>query len=184
MTAFRITIFCALLSARVFAGSFPAETVLQDQRLQLNGQATRTVWGFGVYEVGLYLAQPSKDASHIMREDRGAKRIRILMLRHVSQSRFSNTVQESVDQNFSASEKEKFAPELASFLGCFHNGSDLHEGNVVTIDYVPEQGTVVGIDGGRIAVIPGQDFYHAVLRLWLGKPLQPSIKDGLLGVAG
>lgn len=184
MTALRVTFLSALLAAQALAGSFPAETVLQDQTLQLNGKAIRTVWGFSVYEIGLYLAQPSKDAGHIMREDRDAKRVRILMMRHVSQSRFSGTVQESVDQNFSASEKEQFSKELATFLGCFHNGADLREGSVVTIDYVPEQGMVVGVDGSRMAVIPGQDFYHAVLRLWLGKPLQPSIKDGLLGAAG
>lgn len=175
----------ALLAVPALAASFPPETVLHEQKLLLNGQATRTVWGFGVYEVGLYLAEPSRDAVHIMREDRGPKRVRILMLRHVSQSRFTNTVQESIEKNFSAGERAGFAAELEKFLGCFNSGADLNAGSVVTIDYEPGRGMIVGVDGNQMAEMPGHEFYHAILRLWIGTPLQPSIKEGLLsGSAG
>ena len=33
----------------------------------------------------------------------------------------------------------------------------------------------------ELDVIPGDEFYHALLRLWIGEPLQKSIKEGLLG---
>ena len=160
---------------------FPREATIDDSKLVLNGTAIRTVWGFGVYEIGLFLNERSSDEDFIIGTDRGPKRVRIAMLREVSQEQFTSTVQESIDQNFSDEEKKKFAGELSAFLGAFHGGSDLRKGSVVTIDYLPGKGMLMAMDDNSLGSIPGDDFYHAILRLWLVKPLQPSIKDGLLG---
>ena len=180
--------FLAVLFAACFANAgeasaegLPAETVLQDRRLLLNGSATRTVWGFKVYEIGLFLNERSSDGSFIIGVDRAPKRVRISMLREVSEEQFASTVQESIDRNFTVEEKKKFAGELAKFLAAFSNGADLRKGSVVTIDYLPGTGMVMGRDDAVLGTIPGDDFYHAILRLWLGKPLQESIRDGLLG---
>lgn len=169
-------------AAEAARDDFPSETMLQDSKLVLNGTATRTVWGFGVYRIGLFLGERSSDSNRIIGTDRAPKRVRIAMLREVSEKQFADTVQESIDQNFSAGEKKQFAQELHAFLDTFRNGADLREGSVVTIDFLPGKGMVMGIDDRRIGAIPGDDFYHAILRLWLTKPLQPSIRSGLLGL--
>lgn len=152
--------------------------------LVLNGEATRTVWGFEVYKIRLFLTEIMRDAEQIMGAKSDAKRIQITMVRSVDEEQFSSTVQDNIDNNFTAEEKEKFAGQLSEFLGCFNKGADLKPGDVIDIDYIPTEGTVVKLDGRTLDTIAGADFYHALLRLWIGKPLQKSIKDGLVGTPG
>ena len=161
-----------------------AATTEQRDGLVLNGEATRSVWGFEVYKIRLYLHEIMRDAEQIMGAKSDPKRIEITMVRSVDEEQFSSTVQDNIDHNFSAEDKEKFGGQLSEFLGCFNKGADLEPGNVITIDYTPDEGTVVKLDGRTLDTIPGADFYHALLRLWIGKPLQKSIKDDLVGAAG
>ena len=174
----------------VCVGAVFAETAVEEpaavvggQELVLNGKATRSVWGFSVYDVRLFLDRPSRDAEAILQANRGPKRVRMDMLRPVEKEKFVGTVRESLDRNISEDERKTFAAELEAFLGHLENGGDLEAGRVITIDYVPGQGTVLGLDGRHVGTIAGDDFYHVILRLWLGRPLQASIKEGLLGGA-
>lgn len=155
-----------------------------DRQLVLNGTAVRSVWGFSVYHIGLFLSERSGDENVIINENRAPKRVRITMLREVDKEQFTGTVRESIDRNFTDGEKRRFAAEIAAFFTLFHNGEGLKKGGVVTIDFLPEKGMVVAYDGSPLGEISGRDFYHAILRLWIGKPLQKSIKDGLLGKGG
>jgi hypothetical protein len=177
-----VGIFSPVVSAAEIKGlPFPEEICLADCGLVLNGTAVRTVFGFKVYVVGLYLAERSDNHEAIMTKDPGGKRVHISMLREVSAERFESTIQETVDTNFSDAEKERFASELKAFLSCFGGGSVLDTGSEVIIDFLPGQGMLVSVDGHEFDLISGGDFYHAILRLWLGKPPQESLKNGLLG---
>lgn len=177
-------LFLAALTAGVAAKEdAPALAPTNESSLVLNGEATRTVWGFEVYKIRLYLHEIMREAESILSATGHPKRIEITMTRSVDEDQFTSTVQQSIDNNFTAEEKEKFAPQLSEFLGCFNKGADLKPGNVITIEFAPGSGTVVRLDGRTLDTIPGADFYHAILRLWIGKPLQKSIKDGLVGGA-
>ena len=185
------TLLAGLLSIVLLAGAQSKEEAPpvspepeQSKGLVLNGEATRTVWGFDVYTIRLYLHEVMREAEKILGAKEHPKRIEITMTRTVDEDQFSSTVQQNIDNNFSEEEKERFAGQLSEFLGCFRNGADLKPGNVITIDYTPRDGTVVRLDGHTLDTIPGADFYHALLRLWIGKPLQKSIKDGLVGGSG
>ncbi len=189
LTPFR-QIICAatlwLLSPFAGAGEvkgvdIPEKVAACDCTLVLNGTATRTVWGFGVYVVGLYLTEPNQSGKSIMRHDRDEKRLHITMLRGVTGKRFASTIEKNIDSNFSAKEKKRFSSEFDAFLDCFGSGSALRKSSVVNIDFLPGRGTQVSLDGNDFEMIPGDDFYHALLRLWIGKPLQTSVKHGLLG---
>jgi hypothetical protein len=152
----------------------PPTTEVGGRELVLNGRATRTVWGFRVYDVGLFLEQPATDGEAVMRSDFGPKRVQMNMLRAVDKQKFVNTVRENIEQ-------QTFARELAEYIGHLEKGGDIQPGRVITIDYVPGQGTVLGLDGSPVGTIAGHEFYHVMLRLWIGRPLQTSIKEGLLG---
>ena len=162
-------------------GDFPEPIVLEGLSLVLNGTATRSVFGIRVYNTGLYVSHATDDAVGIMERDHGPKRLKIIMLRSVSEAKFTSAVRDNLDQNFTPMEQTVFAEDLAVFFKSFENGAELNQGAVIIIDYLPSEGTVVMVDGIRQAVIPGRDFYHVLLRLWIGKPLQSSIKNGLLG---
>jgi hypothetical protein len=182
------TILCAapsLLQAGEIEGiHFPEKLKTGTSKLLLNGTALRTKWGFNVYAAGLYVTKRSHDENVIMKEDQSCKRVQISMLREVSADKFNSSIQESIEGNFSETEKRLFDSELKAFLGCFSGGSALKKSSVVLIDYIPEQGTVVSVDGRSFDLIPGSAFYHALLRLWIGNPTQESMKPGLLGRAG
>lgn len=180
-------VLATALAAVAAAGenTAPAETTSVGGRdLVLNGRALRSVWGFRVYEVELFLGERNSDAAVIMTQDRQPKRVRMKMLRSVEKEKFVATVRENIDQNLSAEEKAEFAAELESYIGHLQKGGDIEPGRVITIDYLPGTGTVLGLDGRQVGTIGGDDFYHMMLRLWIGRPLQPSIKDGLLGQVG
>jgi hypothetical protein len=160
---------------------FPEPIDLGGHSLVLNGTATRSVFGIGVYDAGLYVSHVTTDEAGIMENNHAPKRLKIIMLRSVPEDKFASAVRDNLDRNLTAVEQEVFAEELAGFFKCFQNGADLNDGCEITIDYLPLEGTVVVINGEKQAVIPGREFYHTHLRLWIGKPLQSSIKTGLLG---
>jgi hypothetical protein len=160
----------------------PPKTIkAAEQILKLNGSAIRTVFGIKVYQVGLYVIKPSKDENVIF-GDRDKKRIQIKMLREVKGKKFESTIRKNIAKNFSPAEKDKFSKQNERFLECFVSKIMADE-TVVDIDFLPGEGTEVLLDGKRIDLIPGDDYYHALLRLWIGEPLQESIKHGLMGKA-
>ena len=56
------------------------------------------------------------------------------------------------------------------------------KGMAISLDWT-EAGTQVVIDGKAAGkLIPGEDFYRGLLRIWLGdKPVQDDLKKALLG---
>lgn len=177
-----VMVFFFLLAGAVWADAgrqFP-EVALGDRKLVLNGQATRTVWGFPVYDVGLFLEKVSRDGNLIMNGDSGAKQVRLKMLRTVSREDFAGAVKESIARNLSASEISRFGRELSLYESLLETFGNIPAGSTVTIDYLPNRGMVVGIDGKTIGTVKGHEFYHVMLRLWIGSPAQESVKRGLL----
>jgi hypothetical protein len=57
------------------------------------------------------------------------------------------------------------------------------KGMAITLDWLPGAGTQMTVDGRYAgAPIAGEDFYRALLRIWLGpKPVQDDLKKALLG---
>jgi hypothetical protein len=59
----------------------------------------------------------------------------------------------------------------------------LVEGDSVKIDYLPDRGTSVSINGVNKGNISGFDFQQALLKIWLGdKPVTDSLKKAMLGL--
>ena len=60
---------------------------------------------------------------------------------------------------------------------------DTKKGDVILLDFTPEGGFRMSHNGqARGTAIAGEDFYEAVLRIWLGdKPADADLKKRLLG---
>ena len=155
--------------------------ITQGKPLEMNGKATRTVYGVKVYDVSLWLTSKTSDADYIMNTCRNKKSIRIAMLRKVSAEKFNSTIEKNITTNLTKREQQQYSVELEEFLDCFGDGSSLVRGDSIVIDYIPGEGTQVKINEREISKIQGDEFYHILLRLWIGNPLQESIKQGLLG---
>ncbi|MEO8442281.1 MAG: chalcone isomerase family protein, partial [Betaproteobacteria bacterium] len=58
----------------------------------------------------------------------------------------------------------------------------INKGSVVHLDYLPDVGTRVVVDGQERITIPGEDFFRAMLHIWIGnKPVDGRLRDAMLG---
>lgn len=59
---------------------------------------------------------------------------------------------------------------------------DLRAGDIVHMDYVPGRGTQLSVNGRELGRIEGEDFFTALLQVWVGdRPADEGLKQGLLG---
>jgi hypothetical protein len=58
----------------------------------------------------------------------------------------------------------------------------LGRGGAVQLDYMPDVGTRITVNGEDKITIPGADFFNAVLHIWIGnKPVDGRLRDAMLG---
>jgi len=149
--------------------------------LALNGAGIRTRIVFKVYVGALYLAEKKSAAAEAMAQ-KGAKRVALTLLREMSAQQLSEALEAGIQANHGAAEFEALKPRIAELLSLF---TDAKKGDVILLDFLPESGTVVSLNGAaRGKPIQGEDFYRALLRIWLGdKPVDGDLKKGMLGQA-
>ena len=65
----------------------------------------------------------------------------------------------------------------------FVNTGGLKKGDTIHVDWVPEKGTTIELNGKQLEdPIPEPVFYNALLKIWLGdKPADTGLKPLLLG---
>lgn len=150
--------------------------------LQLNGVGVRTRAIFKVYVAGLYVPQKAGDAATLLAQ-KGARRIVISMLRNVDAETFAGALNDGLRNNHSEAQLAAMKTSIDALNANLKTAGEARKGDVIHFEFVPEAGTRVTINGQvRGSVIPGEDFFTAVLRIWLGdKPVDGSLKKGLLG---
>jgi hypothetical protein len=150
--------------------------------LSLNGAGLRTRIGFKVYAGGLYLAEKTKDANAAIAAG-GPKRVAIHMMRDVGAKTFVESLNEGIVKNTPPAELEKIKPQAAEMTATMEALGEAKKGDVILLDFVPGTGTQISVNGQpRGKPIPGDDFYRALLRIWLGdKPADGDLKKGMLG---
>ena len=151
--------------------------------LVLNGAGVSRQLVFRIYAIGLYLMDRKVSAEEILAAD-GPRRIAIAVLRDISSTDFQNAVADHVNRSTQQHDHAAIRSQMAALVKAIARRSDgLREGDTLTMDWVPETGTVVQINGKPlIAPMPGLAFYNALLGIWLGdSPTDPSLKPKLLG---
>jgi len=150
--------------------------------LMLNGAGLRTRAIFKVYVAGLYVPQKSADAAALLAQ-KGPRRISITMLRNVDAESFASALNDGLRSNHSDAQFAAFKPQIETLNANLKAVGEAKKGDVIHFEYLPETGTRVTVNGQpKGSAIPGEDFYTAVLRIWLGdKPVDGGLKKGLLG---
>jgi len=60
----------------------------------------------------------------------------------------------------------------------------IRKGGVIFIDYLPGRGTRITVNGKEKDTIKGEEFFQALLRIWIGrKPVDGRLRDSMLGGA-
>jgi hypothetical protein len=150
--------------------------------LKLNGAGLRSKAIFKVYAMGLYLQDRQSTPAAILAAQ-GPKRAHLHMLRDVDADDFSEALNEGVKVNHSEVEMKALAPRLAILTALMNEIKEAKTGLAIDIDWLPGAGTQVMI-GGRPQgkPIPGEDFYRALLSIWVGdNPVSGDLKKALLG---
>jgi hypothetical protein len=155
--------------------SLPGNTVLM-----LNGAGIRSKFIFDIYVGALYVSKPPLASSESVINDQQAQRVSMHFLYdEVSKDKLNDGWQDGFDANHSKTELAKLSDRLADFKQLFVT---VKKGDVINLDYLPEQGTLVSINNQTQGTVPGFDFHQALMKVWLGDiPADSNLKNGMLG---
>jgi hypothetical protein len=152
------------------------------QTLRLNGAGVRTRVFFKVYVAGLYVPQKSTDANALLAQ-KGPRRVAIHMLRNVDADTFATSLADGLRANHSEQQLAAIKAQADALTATLKAIGEAKKGDTIFFEFTPEAGTRVIVNGQpRGDPIPGEDFFTAVLRIWLGsRPADAELKRGMLG---
>lgn len=180
-----VALVCGSVGAHAVevGGVAVADTIkLGGADLVLNGAGIRTRAVFKVYVGAIYVTDKKSAAAEVIAQ-RGPKRVALHMLRDLSAEQLGGALNDGLAANLSDAERTQFKPQIDELKATMDAVGAAKEKSVVTLDYLPEAGIRIAIDGAaRGKPIPGEEFYRALLKMWLGdKPVDRSLKAGMLG---
>jgi hypothetical protein len=157
---------------------------LGNQALALNGAGIRVKVIVDVYAAGLYVPQKGKDAGSLLGQG-GPKALQIVLLRDLTGEDFADAMAKGFSKNNSSADQARFQPKIDEIRSVMLGLGKVKKGSVIHIDFTPGAGTGVTINGTRQGpVISGDEFFTALLRIWLGNsPVDSDLKEALLGAA-
>jgi hypothetical protein len=149
-----------------------------EQVLQLNGAGTRTKTFVQIYESGLYLLSPTKDARAILDADElMAIRVRITS-GFVSRASLVSSLQEGLAQS-TGGRADEFASEIDQLQKILNE--EVKRNDVYDFVYVPEKGLHILKNGKVQGVIQGLAFKKAFYGVWLSdSPVDKDLRQALL----
>ncbi len=158
------------------------KTHLGNADLVLNGAGLRSRMFFKVYVAGLYLPEKASNTDAVLAMP-GAKRIYITTLRELTAEQFAEALVSNIEKNHSAADYAPLKARVEEFRSAILSINVAPKGALVTLDYLPESGARFAVNGqAKGKDIVGEDFYRALLKIWLGNaPVQEDLKEALLG---
>ena len=90
---------------------------------------------------------------------------------------------EGIRANHSEAEVKVLEPRIKELTAIIAEVGQAKKGMAFALDWQPQAGTVMLVNGAaRGKPIAGDDFYRALLKIWIGdKPVQDDLKKALLG---
>ncbi|ADE12078.1 chalcone isomerase family protein [Sideroxydans lithotrophicus] len=175
-------LLCGSVGAMEVAGvNLPDSVQVDAHTLVLNGAGIRSKWFFKVYVGALYLPQRQSSAEAIIAYEHEHRMV-LHMLRGLSSKRLYGAFSEAMELNRTPAEMAAMDAQLKQMKQIFDAVDEVKEGDVITLDYLPDSGTRIGVNGTARGTIAGMEFNRALLEIWLGrKPVQEDMKKGLLG---
>jgi Chalcone isomerase-like len=194
MKRLRVRLCAALMVAALCAGGVLAQSVEREgvkfeptaqvgnAALQLNGAGVRTRAIFKVYVAGLYVPQKANSAATLLSQ-KGPRRLSLTMLRNLDADSFAGAMNDGLKNNHSEAQLTGFKPQIEALNAALKAVDEVKKGDVVNIEFLPDAGARITVNGQQKGPsIPGEDFFAAMLRIWLGdKPADADLKKGLVG---
>ena len=182
----------ALLLPSAAAPAAEVEGVKLPERIQiaadgpelvLNGAGVRVRLIFiKIYVAALYLPAKMDNGEAILRDNRPS-RLFLQMLRNLTANQLTSSINDALHETLTPEQRLPLEPRLKQFNAIFDKLLELKEGVQIAIDYLPQLGTIIRINGKERGRIPGADFNQALLRIWIGdRPRDPELRKAMLGI--
>jgi hypothetical protein len=170
------------LAAEVAGVKVDDRAKVEARELVLNGAGLRTKYFLNIYVAGLYLTEKKVNPADILALP-GAKRVSMRLMRNVTAKQLTDALELGIRDNTSPAEREALRGRLDELAGIMNSLQSAKQGDLIALDWLPGTGTRIVLNGEpRGKIIAGEDFYRALLRIWLGEdPAQESLKRALLG---
>lgn len=151
----------------------------QSTKLILNGSGIRSKFIFDIYIGSLYLENKQKTAKDVYQAF-GEKRISMHFLyKELSKEKLVNGWKEGFKNNLTGEELKKFKTQINKFNDLF---VAVKKGDVINLNFIPTTGTQVTLNNKIRGHVEGDDFFTALLKIWLGnKPADTNLKKAMLG---
>ena len=164
--------------------TFPGDARVAGTPLQLNGVGLRAAFIYKVYLAGLYLPAKAATGADVFAEA-GPKRVQVRMLMNGPSDEFAKAFTGGIAKRTPADRVAAMKDRIAAFDRTLRSVGDVKKGDVVNLDYAPDIGLTMTVNGKAYgAPVPGADLYAALLDIFVGdRPVDPKMKAGMLGAA-
>lgn len=179
--ALATTFSCVAAPVEIKGVKFNDTFEVANQALRLNGAGVRMKLFFNIYAASLYLPQKQTSSQGVLAQT-GPKSVQAVLLRDLTAKEFVDAMLKGIRDNTSEAELTRLKPRLDALESMMLAVGAAPKGTAIHIDFVPGSGTRIEVDGKqRGEFIPGDDFYMALLKIWLGnKPADSDLKEALL----
>lgn len=157
----------------------PNQVDVDGAHLSLVGMGVReaTALNVNVYVAGLYLENPTRNASQVINSNQ-RKRLILSFVRDVDAS----DIREAMSEGFHNGPGGRAAPLQAGLRQLTGWLPSMTEGGRLVFTYVPGTGLQVQVGNRVKGVIAGEDFARVFFGIWFGaNPPNSGLKTGLLG---
>ena len=171
-----------LAAVQVKSAKFEDTLQVGNQNLVLNGAGVRVKIIVDVYAAGLYLPSKVRSEGKAI-SSTGAKSMQIVLLRDLTGEKFAEAMVDGFKANNTDADVAKYQAKLDQLRSLMLTFGTVKEGTVINMTSIPGAGLRVSVNGQQKGTeISGDDFYQAMLKIWLGeKPVDSDLKSALLG---
>ncbi len=150
----------------------------QSTKLILNGAGIRSKFFFDIYIGSLYLEKKHHTAQDIYNAH-GEKRISMYFLsKKITKNKLVADWNDGFENNHSKAELLKLQSQIDQFNRLF---IDVKKSDIINLNFIPTTGTFVIINEKTMGLVEGDNFFTALLKIWLGDdPLDSDLKKSML----
>ena len=189
LVALMLTLAAGLANALEIEGVKLDDTITLDHgqsRLVLNGAGVRHKMAVvKVYVGALYLTAKMTDADKII-ADPGPKRVAMHILAdELTAKDLTASLNNALAANHIPAELALIESRIRDLNRMMNSIGVIKKGGTITLDYLPGTGTRVTVNGEEKIIIKGEEFFQAMLRIWIGKkPVDGGLRNAMLGNSG
>ena len=175
---FTLLVNVSFLTAQTKVGdvTLPNETVLQGEKLILNGAGMREKMWIDLYAGGLYLQTKSNSSDEVVSKDAPMAIKLEIVSSMVSQSKMIGAINEGFEKSTIGAAT---ADQKSKFTTCFSD--EIVQGDIFDIVYANNTITVLK-NGKSKGSLTGLEFKKTLFGIWLGNnPADKDLKKAMLG---